>query len=52
MLMLPYIIVRTFIDMTHIEDISDLSHTVMRFIRSHIAFGVDAKAILLGIAPW
>ena len=35
MLMLPYIIVHTFIDMVHIGDISDLSH---------IASGTDARA--------
>ena len=45
MLILPYIIVHTYVDMANIGDISDPSHIVMRFIRSHIASGADARAV-------
>ena len=34
-----------YIDMAYIGDISNPSHIVLRFIRSHIASGVDARAI-------
>ena len=43
--MLPYIIVHTYIDMAHIGDILDLSHIVLRFIRSHIASRAHPRAI-------
>ena len=46
--MLPYIIVRTFVDMAHIGDILDPSHIVKRSIRFHTAYGADAWAILIG----
>ena len=44
MFMLSYIIVHTFVDMANIGDILNPSHIVMRFIRSHIASRVDARA--------